>query len=130
MQHRDDGAEFGINNNDHAFYPLLIGRWNGASQSSELPATDHERPTSASHKRSAVSIGKNCLQSSHRYAPRLRSLACVMSQNQWRFERRIGCSHDPVSFWQRERPPLLKGRNPRQMYYIDEDFFGDCQIQT
>jgi hypothetical protein len=65
MQNGDDGAAFGINNKDHAIHPLPVGRWNGAGQSSELPATDHERPTSASHKRTAVSTGKNCLQSLH-----------------------------------------------------------------
>jgi hypothetical protein len=56
MQYRDDRVALRINNKDHTIHSFSIGCGYVAVQTSELSATDHERPTPAAYKWRPIGI--------------------------------------------------------------------------
>jgi hypothetical protein len=96
VQHRDNLVAFRINNEDYADHAFPIGGWNAVGQSSEASATNRERSTDTAYERTAVGIDINNLQNSYRNASRLRSLACVIGQDQRGYALCIVCVHGPV----------------------------------
>jgi len=114
MQHRNDHIGFRINDKHYSIHALPIGRGNAVGQPIKLPAADHERPTPAAYKRTAVSIGIDCLHDSDRNPAHLCPLACMIGQDRWWHVFNL---HAPVLPLTSEMP-LLKYRDGRRGKFL------------